>query len=440
MTNVVTRFPPSPTGLFHMGGVRTALFNYIFAKQNKGTFLLRFEDTDRERSKKEYEEELHSGLLWLGLMPDNADVPRQSERTEIYKEHLHRLIAEGKAYEAEDSTTGKGKVVRFKNPNGTITFNDIIRGEVTVDTTDLEDFIIARNTEEPVYHMTVVVDDMLSDVTHVIRGEDHISNTPRQILILEALGGTRPTYAHLPLVLADDKSKLSKRKHGEIVSLAHYRNLGYLPEAILNFVALLGWNPGDDRELLSLDDLVKEFSLEKVQKGGAVFNVEKLKWINKEYIKKMSADEQKKAIRAFLPNDISEETLDTLLPVLIDRIHTWGDAKDLWESGELAYVVTDPSIDPQKLVWKEDSPRSAHEHLTKILEYCENVPEAEFKAEMVKAAVWPYAEEKGRGSVLWPFRMALTGLDKSPDPFTVAGILGKKTTLERVKKAVSVLL
>ncbi|MEK7579070.1 MAG: glutamate--tRNA ligase family protein [Patescibacteria group bacterium] len=439
MTKVVTRFPPSPTGLFHMGGVRTALFNYIFAKQNKGEFLFRLEDTDKERSKKEFEEELYSGLVWLGLPPDNTDVPRQSERTEIYKEHLHRLIAEGKAYEAEDSTTGKGKVVRFKNPNGAITFTDLIRGEISVDTTDLEDFIIARNTDEPVYHMTVVVDDMLSGVTHVIRGEDHTSNTPRQILILEALGGTRPIYAHLPLVLADDKSKLSKRKHGEVVSLAYYRKKGYLPEAIINFVALLGWNPGGDREMLSLDDLIQEFSFEKVQKGGAVFNVQKLNWINKEYIKKMGAEKQKRGLLEFLPKDIDEKMLDTVLPLIIDRIHTWGDVTELWESGEFSYLLEEPVVDPGKLVWKEETREAAREHLTKVKEYIEKVSEAEFNTESIKASIWPYAEEKGRGSVLWPFRMALTGKDKSPDPFTVAGMLGKERTLKRLRNAISLL-
>src|SRR3989344_2069620 len=238
---IIVRFPPSPTGLLHVGGVRTALYNYLFAKQNGGKFLLRIEDTDKERSKKEYEEDIIDSLNWLGLDWDNKGSEwRQSDRTEIYRGKIQELIQKGAAYIAElqeGETDEDKRVVRFKNPGGKIKFQDLIRGEVEMEVGDLNDFIIAKNIEEPLYHLVVVVDDMESRVTHVIRGEDGISNTPRQILILEALGGARPIYAHLPLVLAEDKSKLSKRKHGEAVSLKYYRDRGYSPEAILNFVA-----------------------------------------------------------------------------------------------------------------------------------------------------------------------------------------------------------
>src|SRR3989344_423068 len=232
MTPVVTRFPPSPTGYFHIGSARTALFNYLFAKHNGGEMVMRFEDTDRERSKKEFEKDILEGLAWLGLKCDGA-VLRQSERTDIYRERLATLIGSAHAYEAEESTTEPGmKVIRFKNPNVRVTFTDLIRGEVSFETTELEYFIIARTMNEPLYHLAVVGDDHDMGVTHVIRGEDHISNTQRQILILEALGCERPVYAHLPLILARDKTKLSKR-HGA-ASVNEYRELGYKPEALLN--------------------------------------------------------------------------------------------------------------------------------------------------------------------------------------------------------------
>lgn len=289
MKTVVTRFPPSPTGNLHIGGARTALFNYIFAKQTGGQFILRIEDTDKERSKPEYEQEIRDGLLWLGIIPDASY--RQSERTDIYQKHLDTLIKSGAAYVSrEKKKEGEGEVavVRFKNSNKHITFQDIVRGEVSFDTTELKDFVIARSVSEPLYHLAVVVDDFEMGVTHIIRGEDHISNTPRQILIQGALGAPRPLYAHIPLILAQDRSKLSKRKHGEAVSLAHYRAQGILPEAMVNFLALLGWHPSasDASEVLSFDDLVAQFQLERVQKGGAVLDANKLNWLNRQYLKK----------------------------------------------------------------------------------------------------------------------------------------------------------
>jgi len=302
---VVTRFPPSPTGHLHIGSARTALFNYLFAKHNNGSMRLRFEDTDKERSKKEFEDDIIEGLRWLGLYSETSEVPRQSERTEIYKKHLIPLLEKGFAYEAEEAkNTPDKKVVRFKNPNKTISFFDLVRGDVTFDTTELGDFVIARNTEEPLYHLAVVIDDHEMGVTHVIRGEDHISNTPRQILIQEAIGASRPLYAHIPLILGKDKSKLSKR-HGAI-SVTEYRNQGFLPEALVNFLALIGWNPGGEREVYSLNELVALFSLEKVQKGGAKFDLDKLRWMNKEYLRKVPKEEFELHALEFLPEAIKK--------------------------------------------------------------------------------------------------------------------------------------
>ena len=222
---VITRFPPSPTGTLHIGNVRTALFNYFFARKNKGQFIVRVEDTDKARSKKEYELNMLESLKWLGLSRD-GELWHQSERTDIYKKYLNKLIDEGKAYISQETEGENREVVRFKNPNKIVTFTDLIRGEISFDTTELKDFIIARNINEPVYHLSVVIDDFESNITHVIRGDDHVSNTPRQILIGEAIGAPRPIYAHLPLILAKDRSKLSKRKHGEAVSLDYYQKLG----------------------------------------------------------------------------------------------------------------------------------------------------------------------------------------------------------------------
>ena len=288
-TPIITRFAPSPTGYLHMGGARTALFNHLFTKQNGGKTILRIEDTDKQRSTKEYETSIIESLKWLGLQYD--ETVKQSDREVVYKGYLKRLIDEGKAYISKETPVEPGdrtEVIRFKNPNKKVTFYDLIRGEVEFDTTELKDFVIAKSMEEPLYNLAVVVDDFEMGITHVIRGEDHISNTPRQILIQEAIGAPRPVYAHLPIILATDKSKLSKRKHGESVSVDFYRRKGYLPEAVINFLVLLGWNPGNNQEIFSIDELIKTFDMSKVQKSGAVFNVEKLNWLNKQYIAKLS--------------------------------------------------------------------------------------------------------------------------------------------------------
>src|SRR3989344_1829357 len=319
---IITRFPPSPTGFLHIGSVRTALFNYLFAAHNGGVMLLRFEDTDKERNKPEFEKDIIDGLHWLGIPYKLADNPRQSERTAIYQKYIPKLIADGHAYEAELSreksdpdgktlsSNGAGKkVVRFKNPDKKIVFHDRVRGEVTFDTTELGDFVIARNTDEPLYHLAVVIDDHDMGVTHVIRGEDHISNTQRQILMIEALGFARPEYAHIPLILAPDKTKLSKR-HGAI-SVNEYRAQGYIPEALVNYLALLGWNPGlpgqadgKERELYTLEELAKEFTLERVHKGGAGFDIEKLRWFNHEHLKKLSDSEYAARLKEFAQKDV----------------------------------------------------------------------------------------------------------------------------------------
>ncbi|MDD5050254.1 MAG: glutamate--tRNA ligase [Candidatus Pacebacteria bacterium] len=435
--HIVTRFAPSPTGLLHAGNYRTAVFAYLFARQNKGKFVLRIEDTDRERSKKEYEENVIESLKWLGLEYD--EFSRQSEKVAGHKKHLQNLIEKGFAYISHEEKDGKpSDVIRFKNPGTKVTFKDLIRGEITMDTTDLHDFVIAKNLEEPVWHLAVVIDDFEMGITHVIRGEDHISNTPRQILIQRAIGAPEPIYAHLPLVLAPDRTKLSKRKGA--LAISEYRDRGYLPEALLNFMALLGWNPGGEQEIFSLKELVEKFNIEKIQKGGAIFNEEKLKWFNEEYMKRLPekeigarvSAEFEKAGKKFDPH-----TAKKILPLIVDRISTFGEAKEIAQSGEFDFFENQPEYEIEKvLAKKEPSKTKTAERLSEVSKLLAGVSEAEWNQAEIKNAVWDYATKEGRGEVLWPLRVCLSGLDKSPDPFIIAEILGKTETLERIKVAI----
>lgn len=437
---VVTRIAPSPTGLFHVGTARSALFNYLVAKKHGGKFIVRVEDTDKERSRKEYEKDILDGLEWLGLTHD--ELYRQSERTDIYAKYLDRLIESERAYVSKEPSKSKEgemvEVVRLKNPGEEITFNDEIRGEITFDTTELGDFVIARSRTEPLYHLAVVVDDFDMGVTHVIRGEDHISNTPRQILIQRALGFTQPIYAHIPLILAPDRSKMSKRKGA--TSLTEYRKSGYLPEAIVNYLALLGWNPGTDKEVYTLKELIHDFSLEQVQKGGAIFDTKKLNWFNKEHLERLSHSELLGLFAAALPDRVtalpqySSERFEQILGVITERVDTAREFSELAEAGEFDYFFAPPTYETT-LHWKKDSEEVAAEHLAHAHEVLSGLPESAHTAESIKDTLWEYATEKGRGSVLWPLRVALSGKKKSPDPFIIAAILGREETLSRITRA-----
>ncbi|MDD4988929.1 MAG: glutamate--tRNA ligase [Candidatus Pacebacteria bacterium] len=433
---IVTRFAPSPTGLLHAGNYRTAVFCYLFSRQNKGKFVLRIENTDKERSKKEYEENIIESLKWLGLEYD--EFFRQSERLESHKKYLKILIEKGFAYVSHEEKDGKpSDVIRFKNPGTKVTFKDLIRGEITMDTSDLHDFVIAKNLEEPLFHLAVVVDDFEMGITHIIRGEDHISNTPRQILIQRAIGAPEPIYAHLPLVLAPDRTKLSKRKGA--LAITEYRDRGYLPEALLNFMAFLGWNPGGEEELLSLKDLVEKFDLSKVQKGGAIFNEEKLKWFNKEYMKKLPEKELASKVAGEFEKvgkKFEGQTFKKILPLIVDRISTFKDARDLAISGEFDYFEKQPDYVVEKIIPKKADKTKTRERLLEVSKLLEKTSEKDFTQTKIKDALWDYATKEGRGEVLWPLRVSLSGLDKSPDPFTIAEILGKTETLKRVAFAI----
>ncbi len=435
---IVTRMAPSPTGKFHIGGVRTTLFNYLFARHHKGTFIVRSEDTDKERSKPEYEKNMLDTLEWLGLAYDAFY--RQSERTAIYQEHIQKLIDSGNAYEAEASKDNPDMpVIRFKNPNKKITFTDLILGDIEFDTTELGDFVIARNIETPIYHLTVVVDDGLMEVSHILRGQEHINNTPRQILILEALGFERPEYAHIPLIMSPRGGKLSKRDP-EVVPAFEYKDQGILPEALINFMAFIGWNPGDEREIMSLDELIQEFDIRKVQKSGGAFNIEKLHWINKQYLNRLN-DEAffeylNPVLEDFKKNDFyREDIMRNIIPLVRERTHYYKDVQAMIENGDLDYYFKQPDIDIEKIVWKKDTKEGTLTHLQKVQEILSGLDAQKFTAETTKEALWGYAEEAGKGNVLWPLRFALSGKEKSPDPFTLLEVLGKETSLERIEFA-----
>lgn len=435
---VVTRFAPSPTGNLHSGAYRTAIFAYLYARKNNGKFIVRIEDTDKERSKDEYTKNILESLNWLGLDFDEKYV--QSENVTRHKEVLEKMVTDGHAYiskeEAKDGSGVIKEIVRFKNPNIDVTFEDEIKGSVTMNTTDLGDFVIAKNINEPLFHLAVVVDDFDEGVTHIIRGEDHVSNTPRQILIQKAIGAPTPMYAHLPLVLGTDKQKLSKRKGA--LAVTDYRDKGYLPEALLNMVAMVGWNPGTEQELFSKQELVASFELSKVQKSPAVFNEEKLNWFNKEYIKKLSSEDFWKHADRFIPDWVKKDEMktSTIEHLMRDRIEKFADVATFFE--EHAFLFSKPEYKAEQLLWKGTATKEATKiHIAKVIELCEGVEN--WNKDAVHGAVFPYADQAGRGEVLWPMRVALSGKDKSPDPFTLAEILGKKETLERLEVAKSLL-
>jgi len=454
---------PSPTGKLHIGSARPALFNYLFAKNQAGKFILRIEDTDRERSDPEFEKDIIESLGWLGIEWD--ELYRQSERIEIYRKYLEKLLAEGRAYRCFCSTDeleakrqeqmargaapkyngkcklfsekevkerinrGEGSIIRFKSPVKKVRFHDIVRGNIEFDSELIGDFSIAKDLDSPLYNFAVVVDDFEMKISHVIRGEDHISNTPKQILLQEALGFNQPKYAHLPLILGPDRSKLSKR-HGA-VAVSEYRKQGYLPEALNNFMAFLGWNPDTDKEAFSMKDLVKEFSLEKVQKSGAVFNVQRLDYLNGYYIRQMPLKELAALCQKYLP--LAEPRyVEKITAIYRERL------KKLSEITELADFFFKEKIEYNKelLRWKKMEDKELAKVIDKLEKLLSKIKEGEWTKENLEKVLMPEAEKMGdRGSLLWPLRAALTGKKASAGPFEVAEILGKEKTLARIKQA-----
>lgn len=461
MTSIRTRFAPSPTGLLHAGNYRTALFCYLYAKKHHGEFTLRIEDTDTARSTVAYRENIIEALEWLGLSYSTYVI--QSEQTHLHQAAIQRLIDTGHAYISQEEIKKEGdrpEVIRFKNPNKKVVFTDMIRGTIETDTTDLGDFVIARSMTEPVFHLAVVVDDASMGITLVIRGEDHISNTPRHILIQEALGYETPAYAHLPLVLAPDRTKLSKRKGAKTIT--DYKHSGFLQSAVINYMALIGWNPGTEKEIFTFDELIGAFDISKVQKGGAIFDETKLEWINREHLNLLSADEFRSAFETYIQSYLPKEHIDILNSVGLDkviaiareRLMYFGQIREMLTSGDLEFLFAAPTFDthtralllPNERMWKNGQGENisctldtTKALLSQVITILTDLDETLWTKEGIKEALWSFASHEGRGLVLWPMRVALSGKEKSPDPFVIAETLGKHDTLVRLTSAVKIL-
>ncbi|MFH0791710.1 MAG: glutamate--tRNA ligase [bacterium] len=511
---VRVRIAPSPTGLLHFGNARSALFNYLFSRQNQGAFILRIEDTDIERSKPEFEKDIIDNLKWLGIDWDEGpdiDGPhgpyRQSEKIVAYRRYLEQLINEDKAYycfcneeeleaqrqyqissglaprydgkcgqiakdEAEERIkSGEKAVIRFRVPPKKIKFDDLIRGGVEFDASLFGDLVIAKNLNSPLYNFAVVIDDYEMKITHVIRGEDHLSNTPKQILIQEALDFPKVIYAHMALILAPDRTKMSKRFGA--TSVEAYREDGYLPEAFINFMAFLGWNPGNDREIYTIPSLIKDFSIEHCHKAGAVFNIKKLDSLNGFYIRQKSLDKLVELcipfwIKAGLINEpesdkkpetadnvlvlqtgekpefivketnasISWDTLEKIVAIYQERM------KKLSEIPELSGMFFKDKLTYEKdlLKWQnddDDSTKKALIYLVKILSQVEDDSWSKDGLEKIlinEAA--SFSEIGDRGHLLWPLRVAVSGKKASAAPFEIAAILGKEMTIKRLNEAI----
>ncbi|MBX6422666.1 glutamate--tRNA ligase [Thermosulfurimonas sp. F29] len=458
MKSVKTRFPPSPTGHLHLGGARTALFNWLFARHHGGTFVLRFEDTDRERSRQEYVDSIREALEWLGLYWDEGPY-FQSERLEVYREYARRLYEEGKAYYCEcspeeleqkrrealaagrkpgyDGTCrdknlppGPGRVLRLRVPEtGTTVVEDLIRGAVAFDHREIDDFILVRSDGTPTYQFAVVVDDLTMGITHVIRGDDHLSNTPKQILLYEALGAEPPHFAHVPMILGPDGTRLSKR-HGALSILA-YRDEGYLPQALRNYLVRLGWSYGD-QEIFTLEEMIAKFDLTRVNKSAARFDPDKLLAINAHWLRATPTPELAEEVKPFLVRlglPVPEkaylvEALETVKPR----------ARTLLEAAEMLafYLVEEVTYDPkaaEKFLTPEMEP--VFERLVREL------AGVEFSDEALERLFRGLSEELGLKlkKIAQPVRVALTGKTVSPGLFEVMRVLGRERVLRRLQRA-----
>ncbi|MBC8420238.1 MAG: glutamate--tRNA ligase [Pseudomonadota bacterium] len=457
---VVTRFPPSPTGYLHIGGARTALFNWLFSRQKGGKFILRIEDTDEQRSSEEATRAILESMEWLGLYWDEGPY-FQSRRYDIYNEFIDRLLTDGQAYHCHcspedldrqrqearakglkpkyDGTCrnvcldqAPGSVVRLKTPLSGITqFTDLVKGVIRFDNEELDDLIIRRSNGSPTYHLAVVADDISLGMTHIIRGDDHVNNTPRQILIYAALGEPVPKYAHLPMILGPDKTRLSKR-HGAMSVLA-YRDMGYLPHALLNALVRLGWSYGDE-EKFSLEELVEKFSLDNVGKAAGVFNAEKLLDLNAWHIRDSSDDMLAERLPPFLENrgfrDLDEGKVEEVASILKVR------SKTLIEMAEGAAFCFEEEISYEE---KADNKFLKPDIAGLFEELCERLAAiSEFIQENLEKVFVEFLEEKEikLKKLAQPLRVALTGKTASPGIFEVMQVLGKDRVIERVRNAV----
>lgn len=474
---IVTRFAPSPTGSLHIGSVRTALFAYLFARQNNGTFILRIEDTDKNREVAGSIEQIRDTLAWLGLAYDfGPDKPGpfgsciQSERLPIYKKYAEILIAKGLAYPdpyTEDELTAfreqakiakrpflyrehrpetfaiwdGTKPLRLKVPEvKRYTWNDAVRGELTAGEEMVDDLILIKSDGYPTYNFAHIIDDYEMGVTHIMRSDEFISSTPKYLSIYDALGFTYPVFVTLPPILRDDRTKKLGKRDGAKDILA-YRDDGFLPSTMLNFLAMIGWNSGTDQEIFSKKELIASFKIEQIQRGGGAFNEEKLLWLNKQHLLRLSSEEQVSYLKKYLPESLlkapqySDVRLVRLTPTIIERIHVATELIESAKAGEYDFAFMSPEYDTALLQWKNDpdinSVRPRLETTGLLLSKAGDWT----SSESIKKAIWEYAEKEGKGEVLWPLRIALSGRKQSPDPFTLAYILGQEETILRIKLA-----
>lgn len=467
---VVTRFAPSPTGFMHVGGVRTALFAWLLARKNKGKFILRIEDTDKEREVEGSIGHIIKSLKWLQLEWDEGpDIGGehapyiQSERLELYKKYANILIEKGFAYpdpfteeevenfrkeaEAEKrpflfrehrpkefSSWDGTKPLRFKVPEiKSYKWHDLVYGDLSAGPEALDDFILIKSDGFPTYNFAHIVDDIEMNVSHVMRGEEFISSAPKFLAVYDAFGMKPPLYATLPVILGPEgKKKLSKRDGAK--DLLEYEKEGYLPDAFINYLALLGWNPGNDKEIFSREELIQAFDIERVQNSGARMNEEKLDWINKEHMKMLPREQIEKNILEYLPENYRNPKL---IPVILERINKWGDARKMAESGELDFFLSAPNVQKEKLNFKDTPPEKTAENIRRAIKALQEITPENFTPENIKSTLMLIADAlPKRGELLHPVRYVLSGRDQSPDPFIIAYILGKDETISRLEKAI----
>ena len=458
------RFAPSPTGQLHLGGARTALSNYLFTKNQGGKFLVRIEDTDLERSKKEYTDQICQSLDWLGLKWDE-ELVYQSANTSVYKSYIDTLLKDNKAYMCfaskeeldeirkesnsfhypgiwRDRDVGdinneikKGSpfTVRLKTPqDGKTSFEDLIYGNISVENNEIDDFIIARSDGSPVYNLTNVVDDSLMEITHVIRGEDHVSNTPKQILIYHALGFNVPIFAHLPMILGEDKKRLSKR-HGA-AGVNEYESMGYQPDALLNYLALLGWNPGTEEEIFDLGSLVKNFDIRKVQKKSATYDQKKFNWISSQHLMKEDSDKVLNRLASIDPRWSESRSQDYLIKIIDLMKPRSNSLTDLIDQSR--YFFSSPKeFDSAQLqkIWKQDTAEIIIELksvLGAINSWVAIELESNFKSFMDQRGF-------GIGKVMKPMRFLICGSLQGPSLFDLMELIGKEESLKRISYAIN---
>ncbi len=468
MTKVRTRFAPSPTGQLHIGGARTALYSYLWAKKNGGEFLLRIEDTDRARYQPDAEESIIGGLKWLGLHWD-GEIVRQSERTNLYQQAAADLVKAGQAYycfctaerldlmrdlqrkqgrapkydkkclrleaaEREQKLSAKEPyVIRLNVPEqGSVQFTDAVRGQITVAAEEIDDQILLKSDGFPTYHLANVVDDHASGITHVIRGEEWIPSTPKHVLLYQAFGWEPPVFAHLSIFIKKGGGKLSKREGA--TSLLEYKKQGYLPEAIVNFVALLGWNPKSEQEIFNLYELVRAFDLTQINIANPVFDTIKLDWFNGHYLRALPLAQLVELCRPYLP-EAKPDYITQVVELERERLKK---LSDITEAADYFFIDT-LSVDPSLLIWKKNSAAQTKNYLQMLNQFLTTL--TDWSAANLEQTILVWIKQQGfaNGDVLWPMRAALTGKKGSPPPFAVAALLGKEKTLIRLQAASALL-